>query len=191
MKHLTLENFAPTVSTRARTDIMRLLTCEVEEALPLVGGGALEPSDNRFIIGDRELFDECFALKIVMTDEGIGKILNLNNHLNLNTQVQKGDLYLTMYAETDICAWKVTLGDKRWSDFIYSEDLWHRKVRAIEGRKGAFIENIPINHTGLQTEHPLKDSDKYSWDVAGIEIDWNDVSFYLKSSIGRYKGNHS
>ena len=25
MKHLTLENFAPTVSTRARTDIMRLL----------------------------------------------------------------------------------------------------------------------------------------------------------------------
>lgn len=191
MKHLTLENFAPTVSTRARTDIMSLLTREVKEALPLVGGGALEPSDNRFIIGERELFDECFALKIVMTDEGIGEILNLNNQLNLNAQVQKDDLYLTMHAVTDICAWKVTLGGKRWSDFIYSEDFWFRKVRDIEGRRGAFIENIPINHTGLQTEHPLKDRDKYSWDVVGIEIDWNDVTIYLKSPIGRYKGNHS
>ena len=191
MKHLTLENFAPTVSTCARTDIMSLLTCEVKEALPLVGGGALEPSDNRFIIGERELFDECFALKIVMTDEGIGEILNLNNHLNLNAQVQEGDLYLTMHAVTDIYAWKVTLGDKRWSDFIYSEDFWFRKVRDIEGRRGVFIENIPINHTGLQTEHRLKDRDKYSWDVVGIEIDWNDVTIYLKSPIGRYKGNRS
>lgn len=191
MKHLTLENFAPTVSTRARTDIMSLLTREVEEELPLVGGDTLEPSDNRFIIGECELFDECFALKIVMTDEGIGNILNLNNQLNLNTQVQKGDLYLTMHAVTDICAWKVTLGDKRWSDFIYSEDFWFRKVRDIEGRRGAFIENIPINHTGLQTEHPLEDRDKYSWDVEGIEIDWNDVTIYLKSPIGHYRGNHS
>lgn len=191
MKHLTLESFTPTVSTHARTDIMRLLTCEVEEALPLVGGGVLEPSDNRFIVGDRELFDECFVLKIVMTDEGIKNILNLNNQLNLNTQAQKGALYLTMLAVTDIHAWKVTLGDKWWSDFIYSEDLWHRKVRAIEGRQGAFIENIPINHTGLQTEHPLEDRDKYSWDVVGIEIDWNDVTIYLKSPIGQYKGNYS
>lgn len=191
MKHLTLENFTPTVSTRARTDIMSLLTSEVKEVLPLVGGGALEPSDNRFIIGECELFDECFALKIVMTDEGIGNILNLNNQLNLNTQVQKGDLYLTMHAVTDIYAWKVTLGDKWWSDFIYSEDFWFRKVRDIEGRRGAFIENIPINHTGLQTEHPLEDRDKYSWDVVGIEIDWNDVTIYLKSPVGHYRGNHS
>lgn len=187
----TLESFTPTVSTHARTDIMRLLTCEVGEALPLVGGGVLDPSDNRFIVGDRELFSECFALKIVMTDEGIGRILNLNNQLNLNTQVQKGDLYLTMHAVADIYAWKVTLGDKQWSDFIYSEDLWHRKVRDIEGRRGAFIENIPINHTGLQTERLLEDRDKYSWDVMGIEIDWNDVTIYLKSPIGRYKGNRS
>ena len=44
--------------------------------------------------------------------------------------------------------------------------------------------------SGLQTERPLEDRDKYSWDVAGIEIDWNDVTIYLKSPIGKYAGNY-
>lgn len=60
MKHLTLENFAPTVSTRARTDIMRLLAhARGKESVSEPQGRDLKPFELAIKSGvfEREITD--------------------------------------------------------------------------------------------------------------------------------------
>lgn len=188
MEPETISNFTPTVSTQANTDIMALIKRASMKPIPQYQS-KMEPSDDRFLIGDPELFDNCFAFKIVMVEEHIQFIRDLHNRIDLDKMARNNDLHLVACANTDPNenSWIVGLGNKKYCDEYFTLNaLRHRFGMNPDGEH---IARMPMNHTSLITEQAVKNFDKYSWDVIGIEIDWWDVTFYLKSEVGTYWGN--
>lgn len=188
MEPNTLSNTSHNVTVQARTDIMALIKRGNMKPAPQYLS-KMEPSDDRFLIGDPELFDNCFAFKIVMVEEHIQFIRDLHSRINLDKMARNNDLHLVARANTDPDenSWIIGLGNKKYCDEYFM-------LNAIRYRFGAnpdgeHIAWMPMNHTSLITEQMVKNLDKYSWDVIGIEIDWWDVTFYLKSEVGTCWGN--
>lgn len=188
MGNLTLTGFTPTVSVQANTDIMALIKRGNMKPAPQYLS-KMEPSDDRFLIGDPKLFDNCFAFKIVMIEQHIQFIRDLHNRINLDKMARNNDLHLVSRANIDPSedSWVTGLGNKKYRDEYFTLE----SIRCSFGTNpnGEHIAWMPMNHTGLVTEQKANNFDKYSWAVTGIEIDWWDVTFYLKSNIGTYLGN--
>lgn len=188
MENLTLTGFTPTVSVQAHTDIMALIKRGNMKPLPQLLS-KMEPSDDRFLIGDPKLFDNCFAFKIVMVEKHIQFIRDLHSRINLDRMARNNDLHLVARANTDPNenSWVVGLGNKKYCDEYFTLNAIRRRFET--NPDGEHIAWMPMNHTRLITEQKVKNLDKYSWDVIGIEIDWWDVTFYLKSEVGICWGN--
>lgn len=188
MEPNTLSNTAHNVTVQARTDIMALIKRGNTKPAPQYLS-KMEPSDDRLLIGDPKLFDSCFAFKIVMIEQHIQFIRDLHNRINLDKMARNNDLHLVSRANIDPSedSWVTGLGNKKYRDEYFTLESIRRSFGT--NPNGEHIAWMPMNHTGLVTEQKANNFDKYSWAVTGIEIDWWDVTFYLKSNIGTYLGN--